>query len=392
LLKFAYLHDASIPARDRVAGADTAAARRSPASVEGPSKVLIADDDPSVRRMLSRAIERAGYQTLIAADVSEAIEIANEQHPRFALVDLHMPKGSGLDVIRSLRQTLKELHITLLSGDPALQARVDAFDAGADDYLAKPVYVAELIRRLQAAERAQDNRRALAHEKSRAEQLYVYAKEMASFLAHDLNNGFCVALSNVEYLRLDEVDEQCKDALNATLCVLHRMSVLTDNFLDIERLEEGALIPRRVIVPLHKLASGVLALNHTRRSDDVTTQVDCDPDLQVFVDGPLVERVLHNIVGNAMRYVHTGGEICVAARRNGPNGELLSLSVSNSGAALRESACLTMFEKFDRSRDGMSRHGLGLYFCRLVCEAHGGSIGVTSENGVTTIALEIPCV
>jgi two-component system sensor histidine kinase/response regulator len=358
-------------------------------------QVLIADDDPGVRRALTRGMERAGYQALVAADVPEAIALASDNSPSLAVVDLHMPSGSGLDLVRSLKGKAEKLHVTVLSGDPAMQARVDCFDAGADDYVAKPVYMPELISRLRAAEREQQARRALAQEKLRAKQLYVYAKEMASFLAHDLNNGFCIALGNVEFLRFhQDVDEECKKALKATRWVLNRMSALTDNFLDIERLEEGALTPRRALTPLHELMSEVLKLNHTREADDVTATVDCDLDLEVYVDGPLVERTLHNIVGNAMRYVHPGGEIrCAAHTYAADDGtERLIISVANTGPVISKAGCQSIFEKIGPPQDAKSRHGLGLYFCRLACEAHGGTIGVTSAKGRTTFTLDLSCV
>ncbi len=362
--------------------------------VQPQRAVLIADDEPSVRRALTRAMERAGYEVLIATDVPGAISVARLHRPRFAVVDLHMPRGSGLDVVRSLKQSPDEVHIMVLSGDPAMQSRVECFDAGAHDYVAKPVYMPELVSRIRAAEKEQDDRRALALEKRRAEQLYIYAKEMASFLAHDLNNGFCVALANLSYLSLHkDVDEECNKAMASTLWVLHRMSALTANFLDIERLEEGELKPRRMMVPLHKLVSDVLVLDHTRQADEVSVRVDCDADLQVYVDGPLLERVLHNIVGNAMRYVNAKGEIAVTVRSYATDlgHEALTIQVSNCGKGIPEATCKKLFDRLDHPRDSKSRRGLGLYFCRLVCEAHGGTIGVTSTKGITTFTLELSC-
>jgi signal transduction histidine kinase len=100
----------------------------------------------------------------------------------------------------------------------------------------------------------------------------------------------------------------------------------------------------------------------------VTISIDCKADLMARFDPALVERVLHNLVGNAARYCNQGGTIAVCARRWKDDGSV-EITVTNSGPLIADDIRSQLFVKYVRGKGGM-----GLYFCRLVAEAHGGGI------------------
>jgi signal transduction histidine kinase len=88
-----------------------------------------------------------------------------------------------------------------------------------------------------------------------------------------------------------------------------------------------------------------------------------------------MERVVHNLIGNAIRYVSDGGVVRARASL-ADDGETLTIAIGNNGRPIDPAVQPTIFEKYITSGDRKKRRGMGLYFCRLACEAHGGSIGI----------------
>ena len=101
--------------------------------------LLILDDDDPLRGRLSRAMEKKGFVPKEAKTVSEALQIVKNNPPNFAIVDLRLEDGNGLDVIKEVSQKKKDCRIVMLTGYGNLPTAVAAVKAGAIDYIAKPV-------------------------------------------------------------------------------------------------------------------------------------------------------------------------------------------------------------------------------------------------------------
>ena len=101
--------------------------------------LLILDDDDPLRGRLSRAMEKKGFQVKEAKNVSEGLQIVKNSPPSFALVDLRLEDGNGLDVVKELSQNKKNSRIVMITGYGNLPTAVAAIKAGAIDYMAKPV-------------------------------------------------------------------------------------------------------------------------------------------------------------------------------------------------------------------------------------------------------------
>ncbi|MFB7249198.1 response regulator [Microbacterium sp. NPDC056234] len=115
-------------------------------------KLLIADDDPQMVRALRITLGAHGYDVVAAADGAAAIALAAQTHPDIVLLDLGMPRLDGIEVIQALRGWTT-VPIIVVSGRTGSADKVDALDAGADDYVTKPFQVDELLARLRALSR-----------------------------------------------------------------------------------------------------------------------------------------------------------------------------------------------------------------------------------------------
>ena len=101
--------------------------------------LLIVDDDDPLRMRLSRAMEKKGFQVKDAKTVENAIKMVASNPPKFALVDLRLEDGNGLDVVKEINKVKKDSRIVMLTGYGNLPTAVAAVKSGAIDYMAKPV-------------------------------------------------------------------------------------------------------------------------------------------------------------------------------------------------------------------------------------------------------------
>jgi two-component system response regulator RegA len=111
-------------------------------------KVLLVDDDAPLRRSMARALERRDFQVVPAEGVAEARTLAREHRPEFAVLDMRLTEGSGLDLVRTLRELRPEIRIVIVTGYGNIATAVAAIKAGAVDYLAKPVDADDVVNAL----------------------------------------------------------------------------------------------------------------------------------------------------------------------------------------------------------------------------------------------------
>lgn len=367
--------------RDAVEGQPTA-----PSGV----RLLVVDDDPRVCRSIANAMSRIGFHVFAAEDGAPALELTAQAPPDVAIVDFHMPMP-GPALVRQLKAAHgPAIFITVLSGRDDDETRAVCFEAGADDVLSKPVNMDELRRRMVAAARTQQAYVETRLAQERADRRRAYGAEAAAMLAHDLKHGLAVALSSIASLHgAVQLGEDEARALAAAATELRRMSGLVANFVDIAHFEDAARKPRTSTNNVRALLHEVLEVHTSAQARGVRFEVDCDPALAGKFDLALIERVLHNLVGNAIRHCTPGGVIRLAVRRADPLAPAsLELVVWNSGPPVPDALREGLFGSSEKGSDG--KRGFGLYFCRLACEAHGGTIAYRPIDGGAEFCLRLP--
>jgi two-component system, OmpR family, KDP operon response regulator KdpE len=112
--------------------------------------LLLVDDEPQIRRVLQTTLYEAGYVVILAKNGQEGIDTVVREHPDLVLLDINLPDMSGFDACKLIRLSFAG-PILMVSVRNSVRDKIDALDAGADDYIVKPFAMAELLARVRAA-------------------------------------------------------------------------------------------------------------------------------------------------------------------------------------------------------------------------------------------------
>ncbi|MEK7326833.1 MAG: HAMP domain-containing sensor histidine kinase, partial [Chloroflexota bacterium] len=171
-------------------------------------------------------------------------------------------------------------------------------------------------------------------------------------------------------------------AVEIALDSADRMSSLVNDILDVSRLENKQMPMERKTFALAPLAAEVLKLQTVLADKNgIRLENAIPPGMLAWADAGLISRVLQNLVGNAINFTPSGGLVRVAASAELNDHPSLLISVSDTGPGVPAEFHERIFQKFFTGWQGMKGSGLGLAFCRLAVEAHGGRIWVESQPG-----------
>ena len=213
-------------------------------------------------------------------------------------------------------------------------------------------------------------------------------RDLMAMLFHDLQSPLSNVLSSLEMMRY-ELPEGDESTLGLMLDIAFRsgnhLQALISTLLDIDHLEAGHPIGEQTGISLSRLldeAEEMEKLNYERRGTELVRQLDANlPD--VFVEQNMIRRVLVNLLDNALRYSDGADEVTVQAAPL-PGQKQVLISVIDRGPGVPARFRKVIFEKFQRMQRGGGKSkglGIGLAFCRLAVEAHGGEIWVDDASG-----------
>jgi signal transduction histidine kinase len=227
----------------------------------------------------------------------------------------------------------------------------------------------------------------LQAEKQELLELERLRQETSDFLVHDLRNPLGIiggVIGMLEIVLPEDVLQANRELLDTATAASGRMQRLIDSLLDVTRLDAGEAKLELTEINLGTLAQQVIErIAPTLRKRAISLLSTIPADLPpIFVDEERIDRVLANLLDNAVKYTRDGGKITIAARLQD---EYVRISVTDSGPGIPPKDRERVFERYIQAGDQTGRRGfgLGLTFCRLAVEAHGGRIWVESgDQGV----------
>jgi two-component system sensor histidine kinase/response regulator len=360
--------------------------------------ILVTDDDARSRELTEAHLRRSRHRVVSAASGAEALERARLDPPDLALVDLDLPGEGGLSTMRQLKHQGAGEYLPVIVVVPFgdMETRLGAWQAGADEVMVKPLHREELLVRIDNLVELRAERLAVAGSNRELRRLQGFKTTLDQLLDHDLKNPLAALSANLDYVGQELPDDSSPDLLDAVrdaTTAARRLQRMVASILDVSRFEEGALIPRRSPTPLAPLLDELSRL-HRRAAQDraVTIEVDCPADLELDVDRDLFTRVIENLFEASLRRTRRGGTVSMRAARSAPGGPP-RVVVCCTGHPVPDALRPHLFDKYGavEARDGAQRvgAGLGLYFCRLALEAHGGRVSLGEGEGLTFV-VELP--
>jgi two-component system NtrC family sensor kinase len=386
------------------------------------AKILVVDDTPQNVKLLTDLLAAPHYAVVTAASGHEALEQVEKETPDLILLDVLMPKMNGYEVCRKIRDSpvTALLPVIMVTGLDPSQERVKGIEAGADEFIAKPINRPELLARVrsllrikalhdtvkrQATELFEANAQ-LSHtlDELRTTQIHlIQSEKMAALgklvagLAHEINTPLGAITSNTNLLdrgfkRLGpSVAEQGTTLLTTLEPLLHtnaeacqRISAIVKNLKTFARLDEAEWKSadfregmESTLTLVHHLHKGRIQM--IREYQEIPP-VKCHPGQ--------INQVFMNLLVNAIQAIEGPGKIWI---RMGLEGDNVKVEIQDTGIGIAETHLLRIFDPGFTTKGVGVGTGLGLSICYRIIAEHQGTIHVASQDGRgSTFTMHLP--
>jgi len=366
------------------------------------SQILVVDDVSTNLDVLSTILKSQGYTVRVAGNGQQAIEAVQSEHPDLILLDILMPDINGYEVCRQLKAdpVLAAIPVVFVSALDATFDKVQAFEVGGVDYIAKPFQGEEvlarvetqlkvgqlqkkLIEQLEAEEKINQQ---LVEANARLENLVRDREETLSIMAHDLGNIMAVMALKLDLLKehYDSLTtEKVFHHLDALKDAKDQMVLVVTRLLDVAQIDDKPInvklqptSPAEVISQVLEQYKGLAS----KKQIEINYEGDKE-EYQLQTDPTLLGEVLSNLVSNALKY--SPGHTTVIVRLSRDTHDV-TIEVEDDGLGLSEEDHARLFTKFARltarPTGGEKSLGLGLYIVKKLLDAMGGTITACSPG------------
>ena len=369
----------------------TRAAERSPL-------ILVADDVPANVAALEEQLTTLGYRVIAASDGPAALALCREFLPDLCILDVSMPPGSlecsardtGFEVCLRLKRDARTARIPVIfvTALNDMSDRVKAIEAGGDDFLTKPHNRQVLSARVRSLLRLKFATEALEDSYRKLRELEKVRDDLMKMIVHDLKTPLAGVLASLEMV-LDHdygpITDSQRGVLGDAEAKGEELLALIEDLLEVARMEDTTLaLDRRPLAPGALLAEIVHEWDTRFRQTGAVVNAHATEDAPVFhADAVLLKRVFGNLIENALTHGGDHVELSLTAQREAAGGVLFT--VADNGPGIPAEYHELIFRKFERVKQPevprVRSSGLGLAFCKLAVEAHGGRIWVQSSEG-----------
>jgi two-component system sensor histidine kinase/response regulator len=347
-------------------------------------KVLVIDDEASMRDSCCMILEKEGFETDSAENGILGLEKIEANKPDFVIIDLKMPRMSGQEVLDKIREIDRDIIPIVITGYATVESAVEAMKKGAYDFLPKPFSPEELriiMRRgLERKKLIRETER-LRREKKLMEENFI------TMVSHQLRSPLVAIVQYFEVIlagMVGQVEEKQKEMILKARERSEGLLDLINDWLSITRMNGGQIVNKLKPTSLKALLSKIVEfLQPVNEENNISLKLVTPEGSDVVMgDEESLEQVFLNIVNNAIIYNKPGGSVTISFKEDT---DFILVDIEDTGVGIAPEHIPYIFDQFyqiDRSkREGDKGSGLGLTIALKIVKAHGGIIQVSSDLG-----------
>jgi signal transduction histidine kinase len=346
--------------------------------------LLVVDDTPANIDVLVGLLSPQ-YRIRVAMNGKIALSLCAKEIPDLILLDIMMPEMDGYEVCQRLKEMeeTKNVPIIFITAKGETEDETKGLALGAVDYISKPITPAIVLARVKTHLEVNRQRQKIEKAYNELQELEALRDNLVHMVVHDMRNPLCLMHGHLELLQMktnlkekerhhvDSISRSCKGLIEMVSTLLD-VSRFDDNEMPLQMEEQD------IVKLVTKTAEPFQALGY---GPSVVVESSFDT-LPLVFDPSIIDRVITNLIGNAVKFTPDSGTVSLALEKTGQEAKI---SVSDTGPGVSPEYHEKIFEKFGQVEMHNERRkystGFGLTFCKLAVEAHGGTIGVESELG-----------
>ncbi|MBU0730954.1 MAG: response regulator [Proteobacteria bacterium] len=387
-------------------------------------KVLVVDDNKLNRTLLSKSLNKAGYQVRTAADGRECLAMIEQQKPDIIISDYQMPHLDGMELCKIIKEDpkLKSIYFIMMTGSSDLEHKVRGLNIGADDYIDKSTSREELLARVNAGMRLKK----MEFELKEAQRHLYHSEKLASLgqlaagVAHEINNPIGFVMSNLgtlgkyfhkitefleaqsaiisdspsaeeikqlrKKLKLDFILKDIDDLVNESLEGTNRIKEIVQNLKNFSRVDEAETQKKDI----NECIENTLQVIWNELKYKTEVKKDFSELPQTICHPSQLNQVFMNILVNAAQAIEVKGEISI---RTSHEDGWIKVVIADNGSGIPEEKLDRIFDPFFTTKKVGEGTGLGLSISHDIIQKHHGEISVTSNVGEgTAFTIKIPVV
>jgi len=358
--------------------------------------VMLVDDSSFIRKMLKGVLAPKRFNIFEASSAKEGLEILKKEDIHLVLLDYEMPDMDGAQMLERIKKDIKflELPIIMLSGNSDKEVIARVLKHGASDFIKKPFSNEELLLKCDLHVKDYINVKRMKHKEEELEISLKRIKEVeehkSMFLAnmsHEIRTPLNSILGFVDLLSDSEKDEQKKDYLNTIQKSGSLLLNVINDILDFSKIESNKLDINTEIFSIAELFNIIVSIYTPQMIEkNITFNKTLDSNLPKYFKSDFlrIKQVLTNIIGNAIKFTPTDGEISFNIKLN-KDKSFVEFSVSDSGIGIDPNNHKKVFELFTQAESTTTKKfggtGLGLSISAKLVALLDGEIGLQSELG-----------
>lgn len=370
-------------------------------------RILIVDDNPKNIQLLGNILSELDYEIEYAQDGLEAVETVALDDFDLILMDVMMPEMDGYEACKEIKKNKdkKDIPLIFITAKTDVESITHGFEIGGVDYISKPFNAAELLSRVEThillkkskdklknmnkvlESKVKQRTKELQKANENLEVLDNAKTEFLKIISHEIRTPLNGILGLVDYIKeesqaelgselMNSLDDSCRRLEKFSLNALHISELNTDKLhsISLGKIDLGKIINKVLLDSQSEISSKQLSINNSISA------------YSTIANSYFIEKCFNIIISNAVKHSPAKGKINIAIKEKKDSCEI---TFKDEGAGFPKMIIKEGIKPFSSSKHIDNNPGLDLYLCKLIVEAHKGSIKITNDNG-GVVQIEIP--